>query len=35
VNIALLVKACVRAALGPDSQLFKAVKGIEFKRPKK
>jgi hypothetical protein len=35
VNIALLVKAYVRAAFGPDSQLFKSIKGIEFKRPKK
>ncbi len=35
VNIALLVKAYVRAALGADSQLFKAIKGLEFKkRPK-
>jgi|SRR5882724_319432 len=35
VNIALLVKAYVRAALGPDSQLFRQIKGLEFKRPKK
>lgn len=35
VNIALLVKAYVRAALGPNSQLFKSIKGMEFKRPKK
>ena len=35
VNNALLVKAYVRAALGPASQLFKSIKGIEFKRPKK
>jgi hypothetical protein len=35
VNIALLVKAYVRAALGPDSQLYKSIKGIEFKRPNK
>ncbi len=35
VNIALLAKAYVRAALGPDSQLFQSVKGIEFKRQKK
>jgi hypothetical protein len=35
VNIALLVKAYVRAAFGTDSQFFKSVKGIEFKRPKK
>ena len=35
VNIALLVKAYVRAALGPDSQLFKSIKGLEFKRSKK
>jgi len=38
VNNALLVKAYVRAALGPDSQLFKSIKGLEFarqgKRPK-
>jgi hypothetical protein len=32
VNIALLVKAYVRAALGPDSQLYKSIKGIPFKR---
>jgi hypothetical protein len=32
VNIALLVKAYVRAALGPDSQLYKSIKGIEFPR---
>lgn len=32
VNTALLVKAYVRAAFGPDSQLFKSVKGLEFKR---
>lgn len=32
VNIALLVKAYVRAALGPDSQLFKSIKGLEFAR---
>lgn len=32
VNIALLVKAYVRAALGPDSQLFKSIKGLQFKR---
>lgn len=32
VNIALLVKAYVRAAFGPDSQLFKSIKGLEFKR---
>jgi len=35
VNIALQVKAYVRAAFGPDSQLFKQIKGLEFKRPKK
>ncbi|HMG75310.1 MAG TPA: hypothetical protein VK582_17565 [Pyrinomonadaceae bacterium] len=35
VNIALLVKAYVRAALGPDSQLFKSIKGLEFKRQRK
>jgi hypothetical protein len=35
VNNALLVKAYVRAALGPDSQLFKSIKGLEFKRSKK
>jgi hypothetical protein len=35
VNIALLVKAYVRAAFGPDSQTYKSVKGIPFKRPKK
>jgi hypothetical protein len=32
VNTALLVKAYTRAALGPDSQLFKSIKGLEFKR---
>jgi hypothetical protein len=32
VNIALLVKAYVRAALGPDSQVFKQIKGLEFHR---
>jgi hypothetical protein len=35
VNNALLVKAYVRAAFGTDSQTFKSIKGIEFKRPKK
>jgi hypothetical protein len=35
VNIALLVKAYVRAILGPGSQLFKSIKGLEFKRSKK
>jgi hypothetical protein len=35
VNNALLVKAYVRAAFGPDSALFKSIKGLEFKRPKK
>lgn len=34
INIALQVKAYVRAAFGPDSQIFKAIKGLEFKRPK-
>lgn len=35
INIALLCKAYVRAALGPDSPLFKQIKGLEFKkRPK-
>lgn len=34
VNVALLVKAYVRAAFGQDSQLFKSIKGLEFKRPK-
>lgn len=32
VNIALLVKAYVRAAFGPDSQLFKSLKGLQFPR---
>jgi hypothetical protein len=32
VNTALLVKAYVRAAFGSDSQLFKSVKGLEFRR---
>lgn len=35
VNIAQQVKAYVRAALGPDSQLFKQIKGLDFRRPKK
>lgn len=35
VNTALLVKAYVRAAFGPDSQLYKSIKGLEFKRPRK
>lgn len=35
VNQSLLVKAYVRAALGPDSQLFKSIKGLEFKRQSK
>jgi hypothetical protein len=32
VNNALLVKAYTRAALGPDSQLFKSIKGPKFDR---
>ena len=32
VNTALQVKAYVRAAFGPNSQLFKSIKGLEFKR---
>jgi hypothetical protein len=32
VNTALLVKAYVRAAFGPDSQLFKNIKGLAFER---
>lgn len=32
VNTSLLVKAYVQAAFGRDSQLFKSVKGLEFKR---
>lgn len=32
INIALLVKAYTRAALGPDSQLFKQIKGLQFER---
>jgi hypothetical protein len=35
VNTALLVKAYVRAAFGQGSQIFKSIKGLEFKRPKK
>lgn len=35
VNIALLVKAYTRAAFGQGSQLFKSIKGLEFKRSKK
>lgn len=34
VNTALLVKAYVRAAFGSESQLFKQIKGLEFKRAK-
>jgi len=32
VNTALLAKAYVKAAFGPDSQLYKQIKGLEFKR---
>lgn len=32
VNTAALVKAYVRAAFGSDSQLFKSVKGLEFRK---
>lgn len=32
VNIALLVKAYVRAAFGQESQIFKSIKGLEFAR---
>lgn len=32
VNTALLVKAYVRAAFGPASQLFKSIKGLKFER---
>jgi hypothetical protein len=35
VNIALQVKAYVRAAFGADSQLYKSISGLEFKRPRK
>jgi len=35
VNTALLVKAYVHAALGPKSQLYKQVKGLEFARQRK
>lgn len=35
VNIALQVKAYVRAAFGPSSQLFNSIKGLAFKRSKK
>ncbi len=35
VNIALQVKAYVRAAFGPKSQLFKSIAGLALKRPKK
>jgi hypothetical protein len=33
VNVALLAKAYVRAAFGPQSQLFKQIRGLQFKRP--
>ena len=32
VNRAALVKAYVAAAFGRDSQLYKAIKGLDFKR---
>ena len=32
VNTALLAKEYVKAALGRDSQLYKQIKGLEFKR---
>ena len=35
VNTALLVKAYVHAALGPKSQLYKQLKGLEFARQRK
>jgi hypothetical protein len=35
VNTALQVKAYVRAAFGSTSQLYKSIKGLEFKRPDK
>lgn len=35
VNTALLVKAYVSAAFGRDSQLFKSIKGLQFRRPNK
>jgi hypothetical protein len=34
-NRAALVKAYVQAAFGRDSQLFKQVKGLDFRRPKR
>jgi hypothetical protein len=35
VKIALLVKAYVSAAFGTQSQLYKQIKGLQFKRPNK
>jgi hypothetical protein len=35
VNRAALVKAYVQAAFGRDSQLFKQIKGLDFRRPKR
>jgi len=32
INRALLAKAYVKAAFGKDSQLFKAIKGLQFRR---
>jgi hypothetical protein len=34
VNRAALIKAYVAAAFGRDSQLFKAIKGLDFRRPR-
>lgn len=35
VNTAFLVKAYVSAAFGNQSQLYKSIKGLQFKRPNK
>ena len=35
VNTALLVKEYVKGAFGTQSQLYKQIKGLEFKRSKK
>lgn len=35
VDIALLVKAYVKAAFGTQSELYKRIKGLEFRRPNK
>jgi hypothetical protein len=35
VNTALLVKEYVKGAFGTQSQLYKQIKGLEFKRTKR